>query len=85
LSPGFESSFIYAFSGFIAINAGGISNQLNKMVKNAPEQFGKYASVLQQAANRGGTSLAATNYVLQQSDPEYRQRMKELDKESQND
>jgi len=32
----------------------------------------KYAQVMQKAAEKGGHSLAAANYVLQQRDPEYR-------------
>jgi hypothetical protein len=35
----------------------------------------KYFGPLSNAAQRGGTSLAATNYILQQRDPEYRQLM----------
>lgn len=62
----------------IAQNAGNIASGLNSMVKNTPEFFGKYANVLQQASIRGGNSLAATNYVLQQSDPEYREKIRQM-------
>jgi hypothetical protein len=35
--------------------------------------MGKYSKVLQEAAQRGGNSLAATDYVMSQQDPEYRE------------
>ena len=60
-----------------AENMGNISTGLNNLVTKTPEVLGKYAPALQQAAARGGTSLAATNYVLQQTDPEYRMQTKD--------
>jgi hypothetical protein len=34
--------------------------------------------MLQQAIQRGGTSFATQNFLLQQRDPEYRKKMEEL-------
>ena len=51
---------------------------LSGVVQNAPHLLGKYASVLTQAAARGSTSLSATDYVLQSTDPEYRQHLQDL-------
>jgi hypothetical protein len=50
----------------IAVSADTIADVLSK----APESFGKYASVLQDAAQKGSRALAATNAFLQK-DPEY--------------
>ena len=61
----------------VAMNAGNISKGLNNLVTKSPEAFGKFAPTLQQAAQRGGTSLAATNFVLQQTDEEYRDKLKD--------
>lgn len=53
--------------------AGAVSaDQLSKVVSATPEAFGRFASVLKSAAARGATSLGATDYILQQTDPEYR-------------
>lgn len=49
-----------------------IADNIADIVKNSPQKLGKFAKTLQDAASRGGTSLAATHYVLQQQDPEYR-------------
>jgi hypothetical protein len=49
-----------------AVGADKISNKL----VNAPEAFGKFAPILQAAAQKGGQALAATNLMLQK-DPEY--------------
>lgn len=53
-------------------------DKLSDLVKAAPERFGKYGKVLQNAMTRGGTSLGAAHYVLQNSDPEYRKMLEEL-------
>ncbi len=53
-------------------------NKLPDILKSAPEAFGKYAKPLMSAMQRGGTSLGATHYVLQNSDPEYRQMLKDM-------
>lgn len=49
-----------------------LADNLADALKASPQLFGKFAKPLQEAAARGGTSLAATHYVLQQTNPEYR-------------
>lgn len=43
--------------------------------KIAPS-MGRFAPVMMDAAQRGGTSLAATHFILQQTQPEYREMLK---------
>jgi len=49
-----------------------IADNLADVVKNTPQVLGKFAKPLIDAAARGGNSLAATHFVLQQTQPEYR-------------
>lgn len=42
-------------------------------------KLGKYAKVLTDAASRGNQSLAATHFLLSQQDPAYRQQLKALE------
>lgn len=42
-------------------------------------RLGKYAPVLEQAANRGSQSLIATHFLLSQRDPTYRKTVKSLE------
>lgn len=49
------------------------------LLKAAPEFFGEFAPILNKAAQRGGTHLITTNYILQQQSPEYRKQLKEID------
>lgn len=54
-------------------SAGAVSaDKLSQVLAATPGAFGKYAGVLKSAAARGGVSLGATDYILQQSNPEYR-------------
>lgn len=54
-------------------SAGAVSaDKLSNIVSASPHLFGEYASVLTKAAARGATSLNATDYLLQQRDPAYR-------------
>lgn len=53
------------------------AHRLSESLRQAPQRFGKYATTLQQAAQRGPQSLAVTNFLLQQSDPAYRQMLEE--------
>lgn len=56
------------------INTGAtLADNLSDIVARSPQALGKFAKPLQDAAARGATSLAATNFVLQQTNPEYRQ------------
>ena len=60
-----------------------ISDNIGKYVKSSPHLLGKFAKVLQDANVRGAQSLAATHFLLQQTEPEYRQIVNtEVDEES---
>src|SRR5262249_37850118 len=52
-----------------------IADNLSDVVLKAPQLLGKFAKPLQDAAARGGNSLAATHFILQQTNPEYREMM----------
>lgn len=54
------------------------ANGLSQILTKTPQVFGKYAPALAKAAARGELSLNASVYVLQQRDPEFRQKMQEL-------
>lgn len=47
------------------------------VLDNAPQKLGKYAGVLKKAAQAGPAAMATTNFLLQQSDPEYQRVLKE--------
>ncbi len=53
------------------------AEKLESALTKNPQILGKYLPVLQQAHQRG--QLAATNYVLQQRDPDYAETLKKLD------
>lgn len=53
-------------------------DKLGDMVKNNPQAFGKFQSVLQNAAQRGPQALGASHFILQQNSPEYREQLKQL-------
>ena len=46
---------------------------------DAPRKLGKYAPALQRAAERGPAALSSSWYVLQQTDPEFRQTLKDAE------
>lgn len=50
-------------------------DKLSKMLSAAPEAFGSYAPILKQAAQKGGSQLAVTHYLLSQRDPKYREQL----------
>lgn len=52
------------------------ANNLPEIVAKSPEIFGKFGPVLQNAASRGPQGVAATNFILQQTNPEYREALK---------
>ncbi|GAC1606245.1 MAG: hypothetical protein NVS3B3_05940 [Aquirhabdus sp.] len=54
------------------------TNFLSDIVKSAPQSLGKWAPTLTAAVARGGTALGATDYLLQSTDPEYRQHIQML-------
>lgn len=51
---------------------------LNSVVQTNPELLGPWAQQLSVAASRSPQSLAATNYILSQTDQNYRTHMKQL-------
>lgn len=54
------------------------ADKLADVLQATPQVFGKYAGPLAKAAERGNQSLAATHFVLDQSDPAYREKHKEI-------
>ena len=60
------------------------ANSLSNVLKATPQFFGKWAPVLANAATRGELSLNASAYVLQQRDPEFNQKMQDLNNGSGN-
>ncbi len=48
------------------------SDDLEGSLKRNPQRFGKFTQPLQNAAQRGPQALAAANFILQQTQPEYR-------------
>lgn len=59
------------------------SDSLSKALMTNPTMFGKYAKPLLSAAQRGAQNLAISNYVLSETDPEYRSMIERLNNESQ--
>lgn len=51
------------------------------LVEKSPESLGKYGKVLRDASLRGGSALGATDFMLQQTDPEYRKLKEQLEGE----
>ena len=73
---------VRAFASKRLASSGAVSlDKLGEILKAAPENFGRYGRVLQNAATRGATSLGATNFVLMNTDPEYRKMLLEMSKE----
>lgn len=52
------------------------------VIRTAPGSFGKWAPVLLNASKRGDNSLNATDFVLQQQDPDYREHRRNLQDQS---
>lgn len=50
-------------------------DQIGDVLQATPEVFGKFASTLQQAAQRGNHALAVTHFLLLQQDPAYREQI----------
>lgn len=70
----------------VTSSAASSADWLSQAVQNTPSSLGKWAPILTQASQRGGNSLGAADYVLQQTDPEYRKHIQTLqgqDQESQ--
>ncbi len=54
------------------------ANRLGEVLQASPQMFGKFAPVLQQAAQRGAQGLASTHFILQQTNPEYHSMVMKL-------
>lgn len=52
----------------------------DKGIQQIAPRMGKFAQPLMDAAKRGNTSLAATHFILQQTQPEYRKMIQDMDK-----
>ena len=83
-APATGGASVAAYAGKTVFKkAGEFANQnaalgadfLGDVVKSTPQALGKWAPVLTQAAARGGNSLAATDFILQQTDPAFRQHL----------
>jgi len=53
-------------------------DRLDKHLIQNPQKLGKYQNVLQQAAQKGSTSLGIANFILMNKDPEYRKTIKSI-------
>ncbi len=53
-------------------------DRIGDVVRATPQAFGRFAAPLQAAAQRGGQALAATHFILQQTNEQYRQMIREL-------
>jgi hypothetical protein len=54
------------------------ADKLADIVRGAPEKLGPFASMLSSALQRSNVSLGATNYILNQTNPAYREHMRAL-------
>lgn len=53
-------------------------NNLSKILSERPDAFGPFAGPLLSAAKRGTQALSVTHFLLQQSNPQYRQTIDQL-------
>lgn len=58
-------------------------DKLGDILKSAPQVFGKFAPVLQNAAQRGTQALGAAHFILQQSNPEYQEMLMKMEEDGQ--
>lgn len=52
------------------------------LVEKSPQSLGKYGKALKDASLRGGSALGVTDFMLQQTDPEYRKLKEQLEGEN---
>lgn len=71
------AQYVQKVSDAAAVVQKGAAIAVDTIDKIAP-MLGKYGPVLQQAAQRGSSSLATTNFLLQQTDPEYQEKLKAI-------
>jgi hypothetical protein len=65
----------------VASSAAVTMDMMSKILKAAPEKLGKYGPVMHNAYSRGPVAASATDYILSQTDPEYRKMKLGLDDE----
>lgn len=58
---------------------GRIENKIALVLKNQPQILGRFSGVLNEANARGATALTSTHFLLSQSSPEYRAKVKEIE------
>lgn len=78
--PGIAAGAKVAGKGLDVVNRS-VFNRANQLstetVAQLAPRLGKYGQVLMNAAQRGADSLASTNFILQQTDPEYSKKFLE--------
>ncbi len=72
VSPQAFQALVSGVSNAMSSNTKSQSQPLDKNALIQKVQGTKYSQVLQNANSRGGNALGAANFVLQQTDPEYR-------------
>jgi len=55
------------------------ASKIDDILKSNPQILGKYAPILSKAVQRGAQALGANHYVLWENDPEYREKLRQLD------
>lgn len=72
------------FAPRLASSGAVTADALSKMAKSAPQILGKFAPIIQNATQRGTQAVAATHFILEQSNPEYREMIKSLNEQGDN-
>jgi hypothetical protein len=57
--------------------AASVNETISGILEKSPEKLGKFAPMLQRAAQRGPAALAARHYALSKKDPQYRQMVRQ--------
>ena len=61
------------------------ANNISEVLKFMPEKLGKFANVLKAAEQRGPQGVPATHFILQQTNPEYRNILMRMSGDDQGD
>lgn len=56
-------------------------DKTSKLIKSPPKMLGKYAPIIKNAAVRGPGAVSVTDFLLEQTDAEYRKMKQEMDNE----
>ncbi len=54
------------------------ADSLSDLAMKTPEALGKFGSILQAAVQRGPQAVAATHFILEQTNPEYQEQIRKL-------